>query len=485
MGVIRVTVYRIVGLALALLVNIAASILLARKLSPAEYAAYQSITKRIYQYISYLFSVVGFWVYRYAVQGVEGTGAAALVAGLAASMAGLAATLLIGPAIGVTGLPLLLGSTAVGLMVFYNVVQRLVNAVRPVRFSILVLLYRLLYSSLIVGAVYLLGLRLLGAFAAAVVAAATASALGLLWLRGRVSWSTGRVVSLLGEWLRGTPGSSALLVAGSLTALDVALAYPFAGELVVAAFFAANAGFSFIRETLHTGLQYLHALFLDREAGPQQFSASLRISLILAAPFTAYFALHPQHLVFLFNPSYAFAAPAVVFLAAEAYAYVYYSGVYYSLLGLTRGRGGVETAARLTRIALPILLANITYLALLFAGLLTVKDQAAAVSAWSAAFLAKTLLADTMLIPLLSAEYRGEAVRVAGWAALYVAIALLVSAMFPPAGPPSPRFWENLLLILAGLAPLLLAYAGILLVVDPFTRKLARTALRRIHLAQR
>lgn len=490
MGVLLSTALRVLLYGAALLLNTAASLVLVRRLPPAGYAAYQTLTKRLNRYILLPQALIAMWVYRYVAEGVEGAAAAGLLAALATSALGFAAGAAAAWMLVGGGIAALLAGAALAALALWPMAATVVDAVRPVRSAAAVLLVRLLYSLGVVALVYLLGAGLPGALLAVAVAYASGSLAALRWARGRgLAWpGPARALGLLREWLRASYSTAPGALAQLLYGLDVVLGYRLWGPGAVAGFFAATSLFLVAGEAFLWGFRYLHSYVLTTGDAGSALNA-VRLAVWAAAPLLVYAALHPLHYVYLLNPGYSWAAGAVPLAAAAGLLLVAGDGLSQLALGLIRGSAG-EAAADVARLNTRYLLAPAVYLAAEALGLALAGGRAAAVAAWAAALLA--MASARLLVPAVEAYRRlppGERGRLlAGLArmlVLYPALAALASLPAAPPGPPAPRFWSELRLLAAPLAEAYTLYTALSIAVDGLVRATLRRALARLPGAPR
>ncbi|GAB6148576.1 hypothetical protein JCM10135_11180 [Stetteria hydrogenophila] len=461
----------------ALLASAAASLVLVRRLDPASYAAFQTLTRRVSLVAGFFIGVFGFWAYRYTAQGVEGAvGAGVLVAALAgviASAAGFAVAGWLG-----LGLPAsLLASAALGAFTAYQGLLNLVNAARPLRHPVLQLFYRVFYSLCVILLVYYLGGGLAGALASVALSASAAAVLAARWLRGRLERLRGGLrgyLALVREWAKGSSASLPSSLARLVNALDVAIAYPLGGGLVVAAYFAVRAPFTLAVEAVAAASVYLTGFLLG---GGRVESAvgTLRLTLIPAAFISGYALANAGPVLYLLNPGYSWASRALRLTAAAAYLDVL-SKVLLNILGGTVGGRVRESMGELRALGLTALAGTTAYVSLEALLLPLAETPELKATLWALAYLAATLLLNALLLarapPSLRALLKGNA----GAAALYPAVALAASEAFRTSAS-YPRFWSQLEAMLPGFTASLALYLGILALIDPFTRRAARRIL--------
>lgn len=483
MGLLLSTVLRLVLYGGALLVNVAASLVLVRRLGPVDYAAYQTITKRLPGYVVFVQSLFYTWVYRYTVQGVEYAPVAGLLVSLLTAVAGgLAGFLVARGLVGDTGAALLAGAALAATLV-WPMVGIIIDAVRPVRSALASLLVRLLYSVGVVLLVYLWGLGLWGAFLAVLVAYSTGVLAALRWVSCcvRLSWpGLGGVRRIAAEWMRGAYSMAPVSLASLVYSADVAVAYALYGSRLVAAFFAVTSLFSVASEVFLQSFQYLHSFVLSTGDYASAVRA-VRLAAFAAAPLLAYAAVYPGYYIHVVNPSYLWAEGAAPLAAYASLVLLVGGGLGQVVYGLIREQG-IAAAGRLARINALYLLPPVVYVAVEYLGLVYSRGvDRDAILAWGAAFLAMSIA--RLLVPvlvmgrLLPGRLGGVARDVLACMVFYPAAAVLAALAFPPAGPPQPRFWDALRVLVWPVLEAYTLYALLVLAVDGFVRgSLARIA---------
>ena len=447
----RVVVLRILLYGLALLVSIGTSIILTRRLSAADYAAYQFATKRIIQYATAPIAFFGLWMYRYLAVRRRGSLDASLIL-VALTMAlgmsiatileyyearlGLAASLAAGFAIMAQGFMLGLSTP--------------LDAVRPVRNALSTLIYRMLYFAALMVALYLLEPSIVTVFVATGLSMIIVGFMEYEWLVGTVGRSGLRDgVEVLGEWARTSAPLAISYVAGFVASLDAMLAYPLMGYRVVAVFFVATAIVTLVREAANTGLRYLQ-LYTIRTGDYAQAVRSLSFVFVLAAPFLAYLAVYPRYVVYVYNPVYAWASEVVAIFLVTALVEILNAGVSNIVLGTVRDVGP-ETLGKMTRIASVTSVPSVIYVGLLvgLAAALKGLGPLALAYGWAFAYMARYLASVAANYYLLDrgvrAELRASAVREM---APYAALAFALAYALRPWSPPSRELVDAVIVLL-------------------------------------
>jgi len=476
MGILRTTLLRGLLYAAALAATVAASLLVARRLSPGDYALYQTVTKRLVAAAGYLVAAVGVWAYRAAARRAAEEVTGGLLLSLAVSAAAAAAGYLAAQGLGAPASTRLLAALAALLATAWAAVRITVNAAMPVYAAAATLARRLSYSLLVFATVYLMGLGVDGALAsfAASQAAVLAYTAARLARRGLLSSRLREAAAAAAGILRRLYASLIPQLGGLLASGDVAVAYALSTRLLVAGWFAATNMSSIVAELASTTLSNLHGYVLATgEAAPAVMA--VRLTLAAAAPLLGLMAVLPEHLVYLVNPRYAWAAPALRVAAAAAPLLVSARGAQLVLEGLTRGPSEARRLARLY--ASTLLPSSLAYLAALALGLKAAAGRPApGAVAWSLA--AATQWA-VLLALLLARAPRGLGLRrLPAWAAGYMALGVAAAvAGSPLAGPPSRRFLGELVALARVAAASLPLYAALVLALDPWLRAVAARGL--------
>jgi len=482
MGALLITVLRGALYFLALLANIAASIVLVRRLPPQGYALYQTVSKRVSQLVAWMPGLYLLWAYRAAALGDPDAASAALAATVLPAAAGGALGFLVARDLGAPLGVSLLAAASTAAMILWAVPRSLLDASRPVRAAAAVLARRLVYSLLVVALVYLASLGLLGAFAASLAGTLAATMLGLLWLRerGLLRRPSRRSLALLASWARRSYATALGSIAAAVGSLDVGLAYPLAGSMVVAGFFAVTVFYTLSVEAVLSSLQYLHGYVLSTGRKEAAVEAT-RLALLVSSPIAVYTAVHPSHVVALFNPRYLWAAPAATAAAAAALLHVAAVGVQQLAAGAIRE--DEHAARRMARLQAAPLLAALLYLGALMASLLLAPNETWAAAAWGLCLAARWALV-LILVALLALGPVERRLLAQGLSRglLYVAAAAAAALLLPPRGAPQPRFWAEVRVLAPWWLAATLLYAALVLAADPWARSVASRALARLRL---
>ncbi|BES82379.1 hypothetical protein [Pyrodictium abyssi] len=485
MGVIISTLIRSSLYTIALVINIAASVTIVRKLDIRDYALYQTIMKRVVSYGALLPGLYGLWLYRYTVKGVRGAAAAGL---LLSTVAGLITAIIgniVATSLGAYPLTAILAGFAASLAVAWTGIRWIIDAVQPVRVAVAVLVQRILYSILIVVLIYHMRLGVDGAFVAMLISYLSAIILVLFWLRSRgiVEWPGLRyVANILTEWLRKIYVTALSSIATIIQALDVAIVYAFSNVDVVAAFFAIMNIFLLITEAAWSGFTYLHGFVLSTNDYESAINV-IRITTLLASPFVIYIAIYPLHLVYLLNPKYSWASIIAPITAISSLALIANGGLQNLLAGLIRDTRGSER--KLARLYSIDVFASMIYLILLTIGLWLSDTRQADIISWALAYLGYSVIFLFFLLIYMRNYVKNKflyssLVSSLVWGLfLYPGIAILTALMFPPLNAPLPRFWDTVEAITPSIIAAALTYSGLVLLIDKWARELFRTVLKK------
>lgn len=465
----------------ALVLNIAVSILLARRLSDVSYAAYQYATKRIITYATVPIGLFGVWMYRYLVTRRRGSFAAGLVLSLLSGLMGIIlgfaleyveakVGLLVAVAAGVT---IMLQSIMGGL-------TTMMDAVRPLRLGLLLLIYRLLYSMLIILALYVEAPSLLHVFIATSISISIATALGFRWLYEALG---GKAIeapwSVLSEWARTSRPLIIAYVTGFVASLDATIAYPLAGPNVVAAFFIAAAVATLVRESSNTGLRYLHAYVLTTNDIVGGLKSAFLVT-ILAVPLLIYAAVHPLYIIYVFNYSYSWASLALTIFMLTAIIEIVNGGLSNIVMG-SISEVGEESLPKFERLNIMTSTSSLIYIVLLALVLALLRGKAAAVLliAWSLIYMARFIISVTIYYYKFIPD-NGKAVikSYAKRLLAYVVLALILSFLFKPLEPPSRGLLKSIYVLAEMGLPYLAAYYGLVILIDESLRATATRLLR-------
>ena len=478
MGVLLATLLRTFFYALALLVNVAASFVLVRRLSPSDYAVFQLVNRRLLGYIAMPVQLLAFWAYRYEAEGLGG-GLCLLYFSIAYTLPTLVAGVIASVLLGLAGPLALLVALLFTLRPFFACLQPLLSNLRPVRYSLAVLLYRLVYSLLVMAFVYMFSKGLLGAFSAVLAGTLAMIFAGYQWMKDRISRGKG-CKRLLNEWVRALHTPILAFASGLVASLDALLAYWLWGPELVAAFFAASIPATLASEVVSVGLSHLSAYTLAT-GDLRAVYRTTRAMVSLAAPMLAYIAVNSRWTIELVNPAYRWATLATTFIAVARIIEIVNTGLYKAFEGLQRG--GVRAAKKMSKLYLYTLAISTAYTTTLAIVLLTARNMLEALIAWTTAMIASRTVTLILLANLLEREDRlvaRETRKTILKTIAYMAIATLLAILLPPAKPQTLRFMQVLLAAIPNLPFHIVAYLATIHAIDPEARTTAKSLLKRI-----
>jgi hypothetical protein len=468
---------RSIAITIALLLNVAASIILARKLSPSDYALYQTITKRLTRYSDIPFYLTEFWIYRYLVQKRKGSWEASLIVLSSSIVIGLIVGSLFPLKLGFPFRVAVLGGLALLSFETLREINLVIDALRPLRFGILQIVYRSLYSVLVFVLVYILFRNVVGALTSMIISSLISASLGILWIKNRLP-ERGKVLEVLKEWLKGISIPALNTASAFLLSLDVFLAYKFIGDKGVAAFFAAFAAFSILREPISRAVRYLQGYLLSG-GELEGVLRSLSASIALISPMLSYLIFNPDHVISLFNPKYVFAKKAVVIFSFDSIIAVYVgitSNIYFGLV-----KGSAEKASKkLIKIYTVMVILSLVYLLMLGILFLSLKNFSGP-SLWAFSLMVYNSLLLTAYVSTFP-ERRSRALLLQEMSkgVIYFLISLPIAFIFRVSRPPYPKFFDELDLLLPSFIITLALYYAIILAISKEIRRGLMRVIRQI-----
>lgn len=478
LGPLAATAFRTVVVFVSLLITAAASLILVRRLDAASYAAFQTLTRRIVMIARFPIGVLGFWIYRYVAQGIRGSiGAGILVslfAGAFSAIVGLISALWLQ----LGTLESLLASAALGVFLLHQGLLNIINAARPLRHPLVIFTYRLLYSIGVVVLVYFIHKGLEGALASLVIAAMVAASLSALWLKEKVSAKPlplREYIALIIEWIRGSSASVAPTIGLLIASLDAMVAYTLSDENVVAAYFVARIPFSLMIDAFSVASMYL-AGFLLGGGSVHEAILSIRLTLLMVAFVSGFVAANPGPITYVLNPSYYWAANAMAIMAVAAYFDVLSRGLLNILTGTVKGRVA-ESVTELRALGARVILANTLYIILEAIALTLAETPVLRVTVWIASYMVSTILLTILLILRAPKSLRSTLKENLHAILLYPFIAFASSLLFG-VDAYHTRFWAQVRALLPSLSASLIFYVIILMLLDPFFRRILRRGVR-------
>ncbi|BEP18554.1 hypothetical protein PYJP_19060 [Pyrofollis japonicus] len=462
---------------IALLISTIASFILVRRLSPNDYAIYQTITKRAVFFGSILLTLMGDWAYRYNAQKIPGSWEAGIALSLLSALFSALVGLIVAAYLGVGGYLLLVASITVAMMSMYNAIRILMNALRPIRYAALTLIYRTIYTGMIVALVYLAHGGLLGALLSAIFASTISAFSGYSWTR-KAKPSPNSWRRILREWFRYGYVYVPSVITVILASLDAIIADRIWGKEVVAAFFATLIVFSLLREAIMQGFGYI-STYLLRGGIVENTLGAMRFSLFAITPLLVFAFAHPDHIIFLINPRYSWATSAVRYQAIAALMVLYESFLGSIVSGLARG--DAENARnKVLKISLLVLFSRSIYIVLMMVLLIASSSKAAAVNAWVFSSIIAPLITSIGFLVHFKPLSREDIAFVTLPVIVYIALSYIV-AYFIPVPLPSHRFFVELKVIGKPFIVYTFIAYTLCILADPYIRsKLSRNVLTKI-----
>ncbi len=470
-GTTLTTFSRTLAVGIALTINAIASLILVRKLPVADYALYQAVIKRLTGFTNIPFTLTSFWIYRYMVQKRKGTWEASLILVLVAALLGFSIGFFFTLSKGFSLMIAILAGLALLSFESFRPINTSIDALRPVRFGLLQLIYRALYSTLIFLLVYVMAEKIVGAFVSVIIAFLATSAIGFLWLRDFLP-PPGNPFHILKEWVKGSYLTLVSTLSTLVMSFDVIVAYKFLGSLGVAAFFASFVFFSYLREPLLHGLRYLQGYLLSGGA-PERTLRSLKATIIFLSPILVYFMFNSEHIIYLLNPKYVFASKAIIVLAIDTYIFVLFASISNIYAGLIKGNAE-ETARKLIKLELILFAFSLFYIFFIFLTLSRTKLVEKGVMFWAFSKLILDMLyLATYIITFPDSKLKNSIAREVFYNSIYFVGALPLGYVIRAHGTPSPHFFRELFIILPSFSILLtIYYVSIILISKEIRRSL-------------
>ncbi len=472
---IRISTSRTVLYFLSILINLIATIALARKLAPTDYAIYQLATKRIIQYATIPLSLTSLWIYRYLVENQRGS----YIASIAFALIQLVFTLIVGSILifvyaKPSTLLLIIATLSIGFQSFYYTIRTAIDAVRPVRLSLLELIYRSSYSILIFIVLYIISNSLTLAFLSTLASFILSSTIGIIWLKDRISKDDSKKVKkTLKEWFLGSHATAVSVAFGLLPSLDAIIAYPLIGSLIVAAFFIVSSVSTLLRDSTNVGLRYLHSYVL-RTSDFRTALRNLEISLALVIPFLTYGMMYPVYVVYIYNPIYSWASFAVSIFLITAIIEIINNGISQIASGNIK-ESGIKAANKFTKMNLLGVLPSLIYLALITLIFFIFREMPIQfiLIIWSTVYLIRYLLSALITSHFFIPKNVNKSfiTQLMPKIILYISISLTLSYFIKPIGPPSNRLLIDIKnLAIPGIIEAIIFY-GILIALDKGIRR--------------
>ena len=478
MGVVRQAALRGVLHAIAIALSLATGIVIARRLTPLHYAAYQMVVKRTALFSSALCTIMGFWAYRYAAMGVRGAVRDYLKIVVLNAVLAMFVALGLGIYMGLSNASLLsLACIAGGLTVAFGGLNRVIVAVRAVYSELVVAIRRLVYALLVIALIYLATLEVWGAFIAVIASLCLGIALQIRGVWRLVQERPER--SLVREWARSIHIPVLMWVAGFVASMDALLVAYLGGGYAAAEFFVSVALLSMVMEVINVASMHIAAYTLRTMdiAGGVRVS---RIAILIAALVCGYAAARPAPLIALMNPLYISASTALSVYAIGAVLRMGMTPIWSSLVGSVRDLA-TSPSRRLVAISVANAVTSAIYIALI--PLIAALSRLGVVVSWAVAYLVYGVASVIAAYIVGDELLRGMIVRkVVPRMVLFTAIAFSVAYTLTPSGF-SRSFFSDALTVIEGLSISSAIYTPIVLAIDREMRHLVKEFVERVRRA--
>jgi len=473
-GVVRQAVMRAVLHALAIALSLATGIIVARRLSPVHYAAYQMVVKRTSMFAGVLCATMGFWAYRYVAMGLRG----ALREYLRVVALNSAIALFVALGLGVymkLGDPRLLALACIAgaLTVAFGGMNRVIVAARAVYSELIVAVRRCIYAALIVALTYFAALGVLGAFTAVVLSLIVGIAMQLHSIRHVLAERSER--SYLREWAKSIHIPLLMWLATFVASMDALIVAYLGGSYAAAEFFVSVALLSMVMEVATVASMHIAAYTLRT----MDVAGGVRVSCLatlIASAICGYAMARPAPLIALMNPLYVSASSALRMYALGLAIRIALAPVWSSIVGSVR-----DLAASPSRRLLTISAASIAT-SLLYAGLIpaiALLGRVSPVIAWSLSYIAYAVAGMGAAYVVGGPALRRLVTRkVVPRLALFMSIAYVAAQILAPHGF-TKTFFSDALLVLEGLAVTGAIYAPTVLAIDGEMRRLVLEFIKR------
>ncbi len=474
MGLLRETLALAAGRLVALVAGIAASLILARRLAPLDYAVYQYAVRKLLTYVNIATVPFAYWAYRYLARRIEGAGIAFLAITLLLELVSLAAlTLLLEPMVGSTGAAAVLGFCTILLSINVGL-STVVPARDAKRVSVSLMLRSIIYSGLIVVEWYTRTLNLTTVAAACIIANLTADI-----LMAQVIYDGRLCTRCIREWLRAAWLPLIGVLASIIRNLDATILVLLGLTNAIAAFYATSILVRLTADLAITSLQRVEAYMLEAREYTTPLAASRMVYTLLAFA-TGYAIAQPVQVAAITGPRYATYAPALPLIAISMLIGHLATIVSTIVKGYDKSLAD-KPGMLLKQNSVANLVSAIVYIALFSLTIPYMHSTLDALTVWAITATIAAALLLTLRLRLLPASTRRSVltqliVPTLGYTALASLLILIVTR-------PEYRvnIVEHVLLMAREAGPALLAYYAILLVVDPGLRGLVQKLVPRIR----
>ena len=473
MGLLRETLMLSAGRLVSLLAGIAASLILARRLSPSDYAVYQYATRKLVPYANIAIIPFAYWAYRYIARSVRGAGTTFLIiTSMLEFIALLAAILVLTPLTGNILLALALAACITLLSINIGLIT--VTPARDARIASISLALRAsIYSSLVILEWYARILNLATVSAACIVASlASDLVMALSIYDGTVCKRCAR------DWLYSIWVPLISVAASLIWNLDATIAIIAGFKNALAAFFATSILVRLAADLTQFSLRRIEAYTL--EVGEYRTPLdTMRLAYTITAFAVGYALAQPVQLAAIAGREYTLYAPALPLIALSIL--VGHASTTISALVKGVDKSMADRPGRLLKLDAMVDVASATFYLAVFTSLIMIaKNNLEAAIAWGAAASIASLAKLTARLALLPPGLRRETLeRFIAPVAAYTILAALLTRIFTR---PEYRIniIEHAMLMMREAGPSLLLYYAVLMLIDSKIRSLAVRAATHI-----
>ncbi len=488
MGLARQFVIRALLYLAAMLATIVGSLVLMRKLEPEDYAYYQGLTKRAFQIGWFPFLAVSPILYRKLV--VRSGGSISTWAFyVLISIGGL---ILTASAWGLhTGVPhtlLVLSLVTAGSFGLWEATKFVLNAWRPVRVSLHILITRLMASLLVILLVYAYKAGVTGALTSSTIAYATGTLLAIRLISEKMGKDrnlsythcikaiTNTIIAGYRYSLNLSKRFSRTILLQSLNSIlsgtDVFIATSLKTLGFTAPFLAFQSALNLVNQSMSWASQLFARNLLTGESREKDIAKTLRVSLILTTPLYILPVTIPDQIASLLNPLYTPYATLLTILGIGHLALTI-ATVYNQLAYGSIPQNTLEETRLLNKLFQKRLYASTAYILLLTILIESQDNHKTALLLWGVSFLSYAILLGIAGLTQIERALRNVIVDVTLRTlskSLPVSIALsLPLELFMPS--PSPRFWSQLSTLAPSLIVYYISYIVVMLILDSELRK--------------
>ncbi|MCE4627890.1 MAG: hypothetical protein F7C34_01900 [Desulfurococcales archaeon] len=465
------------------LATMAAGLILARRLSPAEYAAMQSLTKRVVQYVAMTSVFYEAWLIRDAVRSSSSIKSSVLLYGAISGGVGAVSGWALVYALTGSSLYSAIAFLAGLLLGARAVLGLLLDALRPVRAPLVILTGRLVYLGGVVGLVQVMRLGLLGALASFLARTLVMVAGLAYYARSYLRMAGSTVAGAARSLVRRARAGTYRLFSYLLPNIDVPLVISLAGSnVLISGFFVARLVPFTLLDIMRNTFRFLQAAF-SRGWSRSEVESSIRLSMALAVPILMFSLVYSDHVICLINCEYLWATPMLKLFSVEAVFLLLGVSLENSYLGaaVASVESADEHARLVERLYKQLLPAYIVYPMVLVAAFawLRGRDLATLGLAWAVSVFLMTASYSAVISREAARFLGGGAVlRLYSWTLAYMAVSLGLALLPWVEGAPSSRFLEETALI----GPPAIIYYAVALaaiaVIDGDVRRLVREITR-------